>query len=210
MKSLLISIWLLQFIHLQLHSILYFSQLYYKIVCLNCGFNPMKILKGILFLTLFLISYFTVNLATFSFASNQYLDTTSMNKVNDTSVIEIGDRTIKVILAETPTEQSKGLAIKDSMNENEGMFFIFDTPQKYSFWMKDMKFPIDIIWIDTTGKIVHIEKNLQPCIFLLPCASYSPDIDSLYVLEVVSNFTNKYNIKIGDKIESNFISFNNN
>jgi uncharacterized membrane protein (UPF0127 family) len=75
--------------------------------------------------------------------------------------------------------------------------------------MKDMKFPIDIIWADHTGKIVHIEKNLQPCIFLLPCASYSPDIDSLYVLEVVSNFTSKYNIKIGDQMKSDFISLNN-
>lgn len=145
---------------------------------------------------------------TFSSASNQSLNATSMNNMNNAYVVEIGDRTIHVILAKTPTEQSKGLAIKDSMNEDEGMFFIFDKPEKYSFWMKDMKFPIDIIWADTTGKIVHIEKNLQPCLFLLPCTSYSPDIDSLYVLEVVSNFTNKYNIKPGDQINSNFISFN--
>ena len=146
--------------------------------------------------------------SSFSFASSQYSNTTSLNNVNATPVVKIGDKTVNVILAETPREQSKGLAIKESMNEDQGMFFIFDKPQKYSFWMKDMKFPIDIIWADPTGMIVHIEENLQPCIFLLPCASYSPDIDSLYVLEVVSNFTSKYNIKIGDKIESDFISLN--
>jgi uncharacterized membrane protein (UPF0127 family) len=149
-----------------------------------------------------------VSLSAFSFDSNQYSNTTSTNNVNDISVVKIGDKTIYVIMAKTPSEQSKGLAIKDSMNEDEGMFFVFDKPQKYSFWMKDMKFPIDIIWADPTGKIVHIEKNLQPCIFLLPCASYSPDIDSLYVLEVVSNFTSKYGIKIGDQIESDIISLN--
>ena len=149
-----------------------------------------------------------VSLSSFSFASSQYSNTTSLNNDNATPFVKIGDKTVNVILAETPSEQSKGLAIKETMNEDEGMFFIFDKPQKYSFWMKDMKFPIDIIWADPTGKIVHIEENLQPCIFLLPCTSYSPDIDSLYVLEVVSNFTSKYNIKIGDKIESDFISVN--
>jgi uncharacterized membrane protein (UPF0127 family) len=117
--------------------------------------------------------------------------------------------TLGVILATEPSEQSKGLAIKDSMNEKEGMLFIFKNPQKHSFWMKDMKFPIDIIWADPTGKIVHIEKNLQPCVFLLPCTSYSPKSDSLYVLEVVSNFTNKYDVKIGDQILSDSISSNN-
>jgi uncharacterized membrane protein (UPF0127 family) len=66
--------------------------------------------------------------------------------------------------------------------------------------MKDMKFPIDIIWVDSNKKIVHIEDNLQPCLFLLPCPSYTPTADSLYVLEVVSNFTNKHDIRIGDKV----------
>lgn len=168
----------------------------------------MKILKLILFLAMFLISYCIINSATLSSASNQFSNTTAVNN-NDTSVVEIGDRTIKVMLAKTPSEQSKGLAIRDFMDEDEGMLFIFDKPLKHSFWMKDMKFPIDIIWADTAGKIVHIEKNLEPCIFLLPCASYSPDSDSLYVLEVVSNFTTKYNIKAGDYIESKLISVNN-
>ncbi len=126
--------------------------------------------------------------------------------VKSTSVVKVNNVTVDVILATTPSDQSKGLAVKDSMNENEGMLFVFKNPQKHSFWMKDMKFPIDIIWADSAGKIVHIEKNLQPCIFLLPCNSYSPISDSLYVLEVVSNFTNKYDVKIGDQILSDSIS----
>ncbi len=71
--------------------------------------------------------------------------------------------------------------------------------------MKDMKFPIDIIWINSTGKIVHIEKNLSPCYLLLPCPSYAPNNDSLYVLEVVSNFTNKFGVSVGDSVESEII-----
>jgi uncharacterized membrane protein (UPF0127 family) len=116
------------------------------------------------------------------------------------SIVKIDDMNITALVALTPEEQSTGLAIKESMKENEGMLFVFDTPKKYSFWMKDMKFPIDIIWVDSNKKIVHIEDNLQPCLFLLPCPSYTPTADSLYVLEVVSNFTNKHDIRIGDKV----------
>src|ERR671921_2143509 len=88
--------------------------------------------------------------------------------------VQIKGLKINVSLAETPEQQAKGLSIKNTLNENEGMLFIFDTPKEYSFWMKDMKFPIDIIWISSDNKIVHIEKNLQPCTFFLICTSYSP------------------------------------
>ncbi len=126
------------------------------------------------------------------------------NKIKQ-SLVSVGGVNLLTSLSTTPDSQSKGLAIKDSLNENEGMLFIFELPQKYSFWMKDMKFPIDIIWINSTGKIVHIEKNLPPCVFLIPCPSYTPNDDSLYVLEVVSNFTNKFDINIGDAVDSKVI-----
>ena len=124
---------------------------------------------------------------------------------NQTILVSVGGENLSATLSTTPESQSKGLAIKDSIEQNEGMLFIFKSPQKYSFWMKDMKFPIDILWIDSSGKIVHIEKNLQPCVFLLPCPSYFPPDDSLYVLEVISNFTNKFDINIGDQVYSNVI-----
>ncbi len=116
------------------------------------------------------------------------------------SSVRIKDLVIYVDLAKTPEQQAKGLSIKNTLNENEGMLFIFDTPKEYSFWMKDMKFPIDIIWISSDNKIVHIEKNLQPCIFFLICTSYSPHANSKYVLEVPSNYTTKNNITIGDRV----------
>ena len=119
---------------------------------------------------------------------------------NQTASVSVGIVNLLASLATTPESQSKGLAVKDSLSENEGMLFIFESPQKYSFWMKDMKFPIDIIWINSAGKIVHIEKNLSPCVLFLPCPSYAPNDDSLYVLEVVSNFTNKFDINIGETV----------
>src|ERR671923_23790 len=57
-------------------------------------------------------------------------------------------------IAETGEQRSKGLAIKDSLNETEGMLFVFSEPRQYVFWMKDMKFPIDIIWLDSNKTVV--------------------------------------------------------
>jgi uncharacterized membrane protein (UPF0127 family) len=92
---------------------------------------------------------------------------------------------------------AKGLAIKNQLKENEAMLFVFEDSAQHSFWMKDMKFPIDIIWLDSDGKVVHIEQNLQPCISVFICPNYTPNTDSQYVLETVAGFTQRHNVSIG-------------
>ena len=161
-------------------------------------------LKKIIFSWFSFLVLFLVSSSSIAFKEIESVQAQQQEQ-NQTALVSIGGVNILSSLATTPESQSKGLAIKDSLNENEGMLFIFESPQKYSFWMKDMKFPIDIIWINSAGKIVHIEKNLSPCVFLLPCPSYTPNEDSLYVLEVVSNFTNKFDIDIGDAVGSKVI-----
>jgi uncharacterized membrane protein (UPF0127 family) len=64
-----------------------------------------------------------------------------------------------------------------------------------------MKFPIDIIWLDSDGKVVHIEQNLQPCVSVFICPNYIPNTDSQYVLETVAEFTQRYNISVGTDID---------
>ena len=113
-----------------------------------------------------------------------------------------------VLNADVPVSNelfTKGLAVKNQLKENEAMLFIFDDPAKHPFWMKDMKFPIDIIWLDSDGKVVHIEKNLQPCVSVLIYTKYSPNTDSQFVLETVSNFTQRHNISIGTNIDFELI-----
>jgi uncharacterized protein len=96
---------------------------------------------------------------------------------------------------------SKGLAVKNQLKENEAMLFVFEEPAKYSFWMKDMKFPIDIIWLDSASKVVHIERNLQPCASVFICTGYSPSADSQYILETVAGFAQRHNVNIGSDID---------
>jgi hypothetical protein len=83
------------------------------------------------------------------------------------------------------------------------MLFIFNYPSKQGFWMKEMMFPIDIIWLDSNYSVIHIEKKLQPCMSVLFCSVYSPSSDAKYVLETISGFTDLHSVNEGDKIKIN-------
>ncbi len=112
--------------------------------------------------------------------------------------LKIREQNIKVELADTEQERIKGLSERDGLCENCGMLFIFNKEDFRFFWMKDMKFTIDIIWIDS-DKIVEITKNAE-----LPqgknIPTYNSDKKVNYVLEVNAGFCEKHNIKVGDKV----------
>jgi uncharacterized membrane protein (UPF0127 family) len=103
-------------------------------------------------------------------------------------------------IAATDEQMVKGLSVKDSLAENEAMLFVFDNAAEHTFWMKNMKFPIDIIWMDADKTVVHIEHNLQPCSSNLLCPNYKPIEDSLYVLETVAGFAEKHDIAKGTPV----------
>jgi uncharacterized membrane protein (UPF0127 family) len=108
-------------------------------------------------------------------------------------------------VAASNEQRTKGLSIKDALAENEAMLFVFDSAGEHSFWMKNMKFPIDIIWLDSDKTVVHIEHNLQPCSLNAFCPTYKPDNNnnnnSLYVLETVAGFAEKHDIVEGTIVE---------
>lgn len=129
---------------------------------------------------------------------------TSNEKIADFSQIrsvQISGQEVFVDLAITGEQKMQGLSGKTGLGEDEGMLFVFDTVGKYTFWMKDMKFPIDIIWIDgdlADLRVVYIEKNAKPESY--PDV-FSGTVDSRYVLEVNAGFSEKNNLKVGDKVE---------
>jgi len=115
-------------------------------------------------------------------------------------IAEIGGFIINTDIALTDKQKQDGLSIRNNMQENEGMIFVFKEPKQQSFWMKGMKFPIDIIWLDANLSIVHIEKSLHPCESFISCPSYRPSSNALFVLETVSGFADSHDLKIGKKI----------
>lgn len=108
--------------------------------------------------------------------------------------VTLNNFTLVADIADTNELRTKGLSVKDTLNETEGMLFVFGTEREHSFWMKGMKFPIDIIWIDEYQEVVHVEHSLEPCPPNSFCQTYGPDSDSLYVLETVAGFAQKYNV----------------
>lgn len=130
------------------------------------------------------------------------ISSTKLPKINGYKQVNVTVNGVKLIadIAENDTQRTKGLAVKDHLNENQAMLFVFATQGNYAFWMKDMKFPIDIIWMDANKTVVHIEHSLEPC-SPLSCPIYQPNSKSLYVLETVSEFANKYNVTEGTKMQ---------
>jgi len=125
--------------------------------------------------------------------------TTSRNEYNQTKIM-ISKHKLIADLAISTQQQSLGLSVKQNMTENQGMLFVFSSESQHPFWMKDMKFPIDIIWINSNQTVVHIEHSLQPCKSDEDCQVYSPDVNSLYVLETVAGYTIKYQVDVGTQI----------
>jgi len=115
--------------------------------------------------------------------------------------ITVNDQTLIADISATPEQRTRGLSVKDTLSENEAMLFVFDVEAEHRFWMKDMKFPIDIIWISNDKIVVDIEHNLQPCDLRLFCSTYEPEGDSLYVLETVGGFAGKYRVVKGTPVE---------
>lgn len=127
----------------------------------------------------------------FSFlAGYMYLQPAKTTRITITGVI------LSVELASTPDDQQRGLSGRDSMPSDHGMLFVFGRAAPWGFWMKDMKFSLDIIWFNSDKAAVFIQEGLRPC-GPQSCPIYTPSIAALYVLEVNAGFVHDHNAAIG-------------
>lgn len=117
---------------------------------------------------------------------------------NENKYIEINSNKIYVEIAENPEKQYKGLSFREKLAQDQGMLFVFDNKQIRSFAMRNMSFPLDIIWINE-NKIVKIDKNLPPE-GRITSHTYTSQEAIDRVLEVNGGLSDKLNIKTGDSI----------
>jgi len=111
--------------------------------------------------------------------------------------IKIDDVPLEVQIADTEPRRVRGLMFQDQLPYDQGMIFVFDKPGLYSLWMLNMQFPLDMMWFDENGKIVHIEKNVPPCktpLEITTCQSIVPEGQAIYVIEVTSGFVEQHKI----------------
>ena len=104
---------------------------------------------------------------------------------------------IPIYLADTEEKRIKGLGGVASIPGGYGMFFVFDRSDYQSIWMKDMLFPIDIIWIDENFNIVHIERNISPETY--PKIFTAP-FTARFVLEFYAGMSELYDLRVGQTI----------
>lgn len=118
---------------------------------------------------------------------------------SDIKKVVIKDRVFDVRVSDDDAERSLGLGNTVSMLPNQGMLFVFEKSSRYFFWMKDMLFSLDMIWIDENMKIVHIERGVDPETF--PKTFGPKDKTSRFVLEVLSGVSESLDLEIGDKVQ---------
>jgi len=107
---------------------------------------------------------------------------------------------IKAELAVDAAERARGVMFRDRMDEDQGMLFVFDREELSSFWMLNVKFPIDILWLDKDRRVVNIEAGVPPCP-KEPCPSYPTSKPALYVLELKNGAAAAHKIKLYDRLE---------
>ena len=152
--------------------------------------NKIVALFGLIFLFFAVIVFFQVNAKTIA----------NLFHRSPTSKVSINSVTFEVELVRTQKELMHGLSGRSSLAQNQGMLFVFEKPSYYSFWMRDMKFPLDIIFI-LDNKVVRVFENM-------PAAAandtnppqFGSDVLSDKVLEINAGAAKKNKIKAGDTV----------
>lgn len=123
----------------------------------------------------------------------------------DTPRICFKDSCYQVDVMDTLETRERGLMFREGLPPGRGMFFVFDRSGEYAFWMKNMTFPIDILWLNEDRVIVHIEENVPPCT-QDPCAVYVPHARARYVLEIPAGDSRRQGISMGETAKIPFLS----
>ncbi|MBI2036985.1 MAG: DUF192 domain-containing protein [Candidatus Liptonbacteria bacterium] len=113
----------------------------------------------------------------------------------------VGERTFYVEIADTDEERTRGLAFRDKL-ESDGMLFLFETPGPYGFWMKDVRFPLDIIFI-REGRVFSLERGVPVLQGNENPQTYYPAgyAEVTQVLELPAFSVDRYNIRLGTPVQ---------
>lgn len=108
--------------------------------------------------------------------------------------LRVNGRSFSLEVANTSAERELGLGNRASMPLNHGMLFVFSQPQDVCFWMKDMHFPLDMIWLSANKKVVYMQQNVSPNTYP---DTFCPEVPALYVIELNAGTAAKVGISDG-------------
>lgn len=104
-------------------------------------------------------------------------------------------------LARGSEEQARGLMFRESLPAKYGMLFPFSDPSSaHKFWMKNTMIPLDVIWLDSGGKVIFVSADTPPC-RADPCPTYGPDAPASSVLEIAGGMAKKEKVEVGSVLK---------
>ena len=125
--------------------------------------------------------------------------TTCVACASDGPSVEFGGKVFKVEIADTQEKQALGLMFRDSMPADQGMIFIFPNEAPRSFWMKNCRISLDIMYFDKDLKLVSISADTPPC-RVSNCPSYPSKKPAMYVLELNAGLAKELDVAPGDQL----------
>ena len=111
-----------------------------------------------------------------------------------------GERSFSIEIADDPGERERGLMFRDEMAAGHGMIFVHDSEETQSYWMKNTKIPLDIIYFDHARKLVSVA-HAPPCSLGDGCPPFPSDGPALYVLELNGGAAEEMGLKAGDELK---------
>ncbi len=128
-----------------------------------------------------------------------FASSSSSNSVEFATVIFPKGHIFRLEVAKTEKQWLKGLMFRKYIPENGGMLFLYPKEGYYAIWMKNCYIPLDLIWLDSKGRIIYFVNNAVPC-QEEPCPVYQPIMKAKYVIEVNAGTIKKLGLKVGDRV----------
>ena len=114
--------------------------------------------------------------------------------------VELKGQRFDVEIADTEPARERGLMFRESMPADHGMLFLFDDSTERTFWMKNCRMPLDILYFDEKYKLVSVQQRVPAC-RSEPCPVYPSEGAAKYVLELNAGVADKLDVKPGDAIK---------
>lgn len=115
-----------------------------------------------------------------------------------TTKATIAGQPLRLQVADSESERTQGLSGQTGLGSHEGMLFVFEQTDMHCFWMKDMKFAIDILWFDSAKKLIYQEQNVMPSSYP---RRFCPPAPATYVIEVSAGKSAEYDWRVGDVLQ---------
>lgn len=154
--------------------------------------------KDILKVALLFFVVFVISAFSFSIFKSKDIQGLVFNKeIRYDVVVKTPNGVINTEVADNDATRERGLSFRKSMQDSEGMLFIFDVSGRQAFWMKDMNFALDILWLDEEGRVVYMEENVATSTYP---GYFVNEPKAKYVFEINAGLANKLGIYLGTKL----------